>query len=732
MNLIALRENLFRRRHRSLCILSGSQTWQAQQLCQLLQSTETFWFIGERLPKTISEIHPNCQLIAGQRLKYHLGQEIDGAMIDIENGINANQLGILSGMIKAGGLLCLLTPQDDWWQLPNPENQKLLNTPLQPVDAYCDFYRHLYNTWQQSNALWISERQGVVNSFIPAGHHTQSTKNGFTLTQDQQQALQKIRHVGFGHRKRPLVISADRGRGKSAILGISAIELLLAGKQHIVLTASRIDQAATAFVQAQNRLQLIQHSSKESAETQKTIEIQKLDCTKGTIQFSYQNQSKCFEFVAPDQLVLQPSTSDLLMVDEAAFLPTPLLTELLKRHHRMVFATTLHGYEGSGRGFELRFKKALHEFTPNWKQIHLNTPIRWAPNDPLEFAINQALLLDIDLENLDNQPDLNTHSIDVDQCEIQALERHRLLQQPLLLKQVFALLVQAHYQTSPNDLQQLLSVPNLKVFVSFYQQQPVAICLVITEGGLAHNLHNLHKPVHGHLVPQLLSRFYACPEILPLKSWRVMRIAVHPQWQKQQLGSGLLQAVITAAQSQQQDFVSSSFGVNPELFRYWKNNGFQAVHLGSKRDKASGQYNLVMSVPLTAPARKTLAAIQAHFEQQFAHLLMESLPYLSTQLVWQLLANFRFTSTLHQYREALQAFAQRQQSYDALSGKLWQASLQLGHAMQQLSAQQQGIWCDKILKKQSWQAVAHHYHLAGKKAVEQQLISIAQKLQTLL
>lgn len=211
-----------------------------------------------------------------------------------------------------------------------------------------------------------------------------------------------------------------------------------------------------------------------------------------------------------------------------------------------------------------------------------------------------------------------------------------------------------------------------------------------------------------------------------------MRIAVHPQWQQQQIGSRLIQTVIRAAKSQQQDFVSSSFGVNPELFQYWQTNGFQAIHLGTKRDKASGQYNLVMSYPISAPSRKTLAGIQQTFEHQFSHLLMENLPYFSTQLTWQLLASFRFRGSFHPYRPALASFAQRQQPYEALSAQLWQLSLQIGPLMQTLSAQQQGIWCDKILKKHDWQQVAHHYHLAGKKAVEQQLTAIAQKLQTLL
>ena len=54
-------------------------------------------------------------------------------------------------------------------------------------------------------------------------------------------------------------------------------------------------------------------------------------------------------------------------------------------------------YEGSGRGFALRFQKALDTLAPSWLAVRLQQPMRWAENDPLERFINQALLLDADV-----------------------------------------------------------------------------------------------------------------------------------------------------------------------------------------------------------------------------------------------------------------------------------------------------------------------------------------------
>ncbi|WP_321275780.1 GNAT family N-acetyltransferase [Thiomicrorhabdus indica] len=721
MNLHNFRRQLKAAHHRSLCIISGSKAWQWQKIAQLYQPPETITWIGQTIPETLQTMGANNQYIAPERLKYHLGQEVDTAILDIEAGFNANQLGILSGMIKAGGLLILLVPNNEWWKLENSAIQRFLNTPLQPKDAFSHFYQHLHQTWQDSNCLWLSEQPHFEKAFtpqIPAGK-TLIREDDFELTSEQQQALKKIHSVAFGHRKRPLVLSADRGRGKSSLLGIAAIEQLLEGKQHIVMTASRFDQVAKAFEQANKWLKNFLTTSK----LQNTS--QQIDLRQGEIIFTHQQQTKTLEFIAPDQLVLEPTTADVLMVDEAAFLPTPLLTELLKRHHRMVFATTLHGYEGSGRGFELRFKQSLNQLTPDWKNFHIHQPVRWADNDPLEIATNQALLLNANLSSAKPPKKFSLQSaLEKGQLTIKNYTSQQLLAKPDQLKAMFTLLVQAHYQTSPNDLQHLLSAPNLRISACLFDNTPVAICLSIEEGGI----NSTNQQLQGHLVPQLVSRFYALPDFLTLKSWRIMRIAVHPEWQNQQIGSNLIQFVLAQAKTNKIDYVSGSFGVTPELFRFWQKLEFRALHIGNKRDKASGQHNLIVAKPMSALSQKYIATIQQTFEQQFPHLLMESLPYLAPQLVWQLLASFRLPLGFHQSKSVLEAFANQTQSYDALSGQLWKSSLTFGRTMQSLNHQQQGVWCDKILKKQNWQIVAHHYHLAGKKAVEKKLLETAKNI----
>lgn len=703
-SLTALRQTLKQRQHRALVILSGENNWQHGRLTALWSATERVIQIGE------AELSPGHEIeqIDSTKLLHHLGGEADGVIIDVTNGLSANSLGIAAGMLRAGGLLILLTPPTERWRTQsNPENSRFLNSPLQPEHAFNHFTEHLIRQWQnpEANVVWLS--QGENETTFLADEKPTSNQSIALPTQDQLHAIDAIDTVAFGHRKRPLVISADRGRGKSSALGLAAAHCLLKGKQQIVITAARFEQAQIAFTQAEKQLQ--------------SVPVEWQQRKPGLLSFEYQGVMKTLAFMAPDQLVLEPTEADLLMVDEAAHLPAPLLTELLKRHHRMVFATTLHGYEGSGRGFELRFKQTLDDLTPDWKALHLQQPIRWAEKDPLEHAINRALLLETTLDKAAATPPESVARLDDSQLHIRAVSSAQLLHHPGLLESVFSLLVQAHYQTSPNDLQQLLNAPNLHILVAEHQGEVVGVVVSVAEGKMPPRGNRSHERVHGHLVPQLLTKHYATTDFMLLSTWRVMRIAVHPARQRQGIGKRLLQSLAESARLARVDYLSSSFGADETLLPFWCALGYQPLHIGVKRDKASGHYNAVVAQPLTSMAQQALASIHRHFQSQFPHTLMESLPYLSATLILGILQNFRFKTREPQLEASLRDYLHDKRGYESISAQLWEWSLRHPNKIKQLSKGQQAVWCDKMLKKHGWSQVAHDHHLAGRKGVEEQL-----------
>lgn len=716
--LISLRKQLSQQRHRALVILSGSFAWQKAQLSNLWSSDESILYLGE----TEQNITTQAQLqrLQNNRMTEQLGQETDSVVIDVRAGLNANTLGIASGMIRAGGLLVLLTPDLETWKtLENPDNKRFLNSPYQTHEALPYFTQHLIKQWQASSetpAVWLHEDQTRSNTFMdisspPSSTPFQATTEHPLPTQAQREAILAIDSVAFGHRKRPLVITADRGRGKSSVLGLAAIHCLVEGKTHIVLTASRLDQAHIAFIQAAQALSAL----KETQEI--TILIEQ----KGRLCFTFNGQEKVFEFIAPDRLVQEATQADLLLVDEAAHLPTPLLTELLRHHHRMVFATTLHGYEGSGRGFELRFKSVLNEHTPNWKSIQLKEPIRWADHDPLEAAINHALFLDAANPSAQQKTEQLPLSTLIDQSiELQEINIQSLLATPPLFHRLFRLLVQAHYQTSPNDLQLLLSAPNLKIVIAQQEAQLIGVVLCVAEGKIMPKM----KRVHGHLVPQLLVKHYALSDFFMLSSWRIMRIAVHPHIQREGIGKQLLNYLKHTAQQQKIDYLSSSFGATETLLPFWFQQGYTPVHVGVKRDKSSGSHNMVVTKALTPMAQQAIARIQRAFQAQFPHVLMESLPRFSAAMILAILKSFRFKTHPPYLEETVNQFRQGLRAYESVSGQLWEWSIRSPHILLLEPEHLQTIWCDKVLKKQSWAEVANKYNLAGRKGVEEALIEI--------
>lgn len=718
-SLIQLRQNLVQDRHRQLVVLSGSLNWQQKQLSGLFSQDEELLIINsnsDTAPLEVDFAGAKTTSIATKQLAHLLGQEIDGAIFSSASGLSADSIGIVSGMIKAGGLLIILTPDVPAWRKQNnPEDSRFLNTPITLHQSNKLFTQHLINSFQNSEAVWLHEKSSDVDT-----QPTQKTRlsNQSNLpTEDQLLAIQSVHKVAFGHRKRPLVICADRGRGKTASLGLAAIECLTEGKQHVVITASRPDQVNTAFKQASAAIKLLGEQLKDELE----ILIEKHNL----LEFRYKGELKTFEYLAPDQLILKPTSADLLMVDEAAHLPNPLLAELLKRHHRMVFSTTLHGYEGSGRGFELRFKQHLNQQTPNWKLCEMKTPIRWAEHDPLEKIVFDALLLNAQTPELDDEISSNP---DNQQIEYKTVSAQELLNDKTKLESVFGILVQAHYQTSPNDLQQLLNAPNIEIVIAEaidegHDSVIVGAALCVAEG----KINPVKGRAHGHLIPQLLTKHYAQQDFMLLSTLRIMRIAVHPELQRQKIGHNLIRFIEKLGQQKRIDYLSSSFGGSDELLTFWFQESFWPLHVGVKRDKASGSHNIVVAKPISAMSRQALSMIQNRFQEQFPHLLFESLPNLSASQILQIMQTFRFKKTNYGLEKAMSNYSNGERPYESISIKLWEWSLHSACKIYQSSPTEQEVWCDKILKTNSWESVAHRHHLAGRKSVETALKTMIKK-----
>lgn len=574
---------------RQLWVLAGARAW-AREAAQHYVCGNMLW-LGEPPPG----VH------GGPAREAHkwLGRELDLLVIDAWAGFDVDAFGAASGALRGGGLLLLLTPPlADWPQYADPEYARIAVHPFTPTEVSGRFLTRLVHLLHSHNVRVLGE-----GDTSPSWQAQPTVHPADWCTADQQAALAAITAAAQATVPVPLVLTSDRGRGKSAVLGMAAAQLLRDGLRHIVVTAPRLAATDALFAHAARLLP-------------------QAEVSRGSIEFP--QRPARLQFLAPDELVHTLPTADLLLVDEAAAIPAPLLERLLVHYPRSVFATTLHGYEGTGHGFAVRFQRVLDERVPGWQSLRLTEPVRWPVNDPLEHFVFQALLLDAQAAE-----DARVRDARADGCSIELVARDALLNDEATLRQLFGLLVLAHYRTSPLDLRHLLDGPNVSVWLMRWQGQVVATALTVREGGfdeaLARDIYQGKRRPRGHLIPQSLALHSGFVAAAGLRGERIMRIAVHPAAQRRGLGTRLIQAILERAQGDGLDFVGSSFGATAELLAFWQRMTLWPVRLGLTREASSGAHAVIVLRPLSVAGERLFGAVRARFLAHLPALLRDGM-----------------------------------------------------------------------------------------------------------
>lgn len=674
----ALRQCLARTGERRLIWLEGEQADCIARADALLGEA-VFW-LGEG---------PACHnpLPAAKALQ-RLGQECDTLVLNAFSGFHPDAFGALAGTLRAGGLLLLLTPpRAQWPGYPDPDRVRLVARPEEAAQAGHGFIARLVRLLEGDPAL----------SLLPPddGEPWQPLGPDRPLSDDQALALPAIHKVLHGHRRRPLVLSADRGRGKSSLLGIAAAELLRDQPDlQIIVTAPSQGTVATLFDHAAKRL--------------------------GTTVEKLAGIAYC----SPDRLVHEGLQPDLLLVDEAAAIPTPLLEAMLARHSRIVFATTEHGYEGTGRGFHLRFKRVLDRETPDWQEVHLASPIRWSARDPLEPLVFRLLGLNAEVA----APLPPTHP------RWRMIAQDVLAKDDALLNQVFGLLVLAHYQTTPSDLRALLESPSLDIHLLEEAQSLLGVALVAREGQIEPELAKAiwagRRRPRGHLLPQSLLAHAGCKTAGERSYARVMRIAIHPELHRHGLGSRLLGQLEAYYRQAGLDYLGSAFSASADLLPFWRKAGLVALRIGLQRDAASGSHAALLLKALKAEHEPELALWRRRFVAQLPTLLAGELKVLDPELVWQCVQGCEPVSGEPDefVCDELACFAHHHKPFE-----LCQPSLQRWLAgnidrLAPLTADERHLLIAAIWQYADWARLADRLQLAGKPALIKALRALLARL----
>ncbi|GLU13215.1 hypothetical protein SLE2022_298600 [Rubroshorea leprosula] len=354
-----------------------------------------------------------------------------------------------------------------------------------------------------------------------------------------------------------VALLAARGRGKSAALGLAIAGAIAAGYSNIFITAPSPENLKTLFEFVCKGFAAIEYKEHIDYDVVRSVNP---EFKKATVRINiYKQHRQTIQYIQPHEHE-KLSQVELLIVDEAAAIPLPVVKSLLGPY--LVFlSSTVNGYEGTGRSLSLKLLQQLEEQSQMaakdaegalsgrlFKKIELHESIRYASGDPIESWLNALLCLDVtnSVPNIHRLPPPS-------ECELYYVNRDTLFSynkdSEIFLQRMMALYVSSHYKNSPNDLQLMADAPAHHLFVLLgpvdesKNQLPDILCViqVCLEGQISHksaikSLSAGHQP-HGDQIPWKFCEQFRDTVFPSLSGARIVRIATHPSAMRLGYGS---------------------------------------------------------------------------------------------------------------------------------------------------------------------------------------------------
>ena len=628
--------------HRRLLIISGDVEFIENTIDVLLAD----------LPGQCRTEAFNENQLKGKNRKVLLGSERDIAIFHCDESFSPGNFLALAGTIKHGGCLIVTCPSFDKW--PGQQHAPFISYGYKSSDSA--YLKRFITLLLDDKHTAIHSREGTRLPNQDSGYldtkqnmdysdADQGSKHlipSLFSSQDQRAAFDALSEQ-FEEDNMHTLVAAPRGRGKSSLLGIFIWHLLNEGK-HILLTSTLFENVQSVFRQ----IDLMSSYNKTLAGDSKHINFA-LSSSNNVLDKTSEKKRRVgegtVEWVAPDNPMLFNGHCDAVFIDEAASLPIPVVLNIIKNHKQWLLSTTLQGYEGSGSGFihKLIPKLNFHLRKSERKSVNiveLHTPLRWFTHDPIERFVNKACLFDTSGENSESflggdektgyktaeaqlAPTHSFSDISLSKTRFERLSE-------TALEDVMKLLTLAHYQTTPDDLMRLLDSPDLILFLLYQGDKVIGAAVVNEEGGeklrdIAENIATGERRPKGHLGAQQLTLMSANPALATLKYWRINRIAVSPELQGKGFGKFIVSTLEKAAYEADIDSLSTSYGSEDKLDRFWQQNKFVCVHKGEKANKASGETSVLRIAPLSYRARTLSSEVASIYDAKKKQTTYDSL-----------------------------------------------------------------------------------------------------------
>jgi len=590
-----------------------------------------------------------------EKSEKYLGVTVSMLIMDLTHDLKPNDLGKLVGIVEGGGLIVLLTPPWDKWDEAKTIFKMNLTVPQYPEP------RHVFIKWVKRHLLEfegigiydadnnrVIKRLELTKEYKPYKREVTIPKEtlfpreiyGYALTNDQVRVLEimeKFYEKPPPGKKKVLVLTADRGRGKSCAIGIGAVGLIhllrkVKPKPRVLVTAPEPSNVQSLMTLAMRVLDGLGYKYDVIKKEGQIIEL----------------RSDRFSIEYWEPLAIPKINGDVVLVDEAAGIHVPLLYKIWESHRRIVFSSTIHGYEGAGRGFSVRFLQRIRNDEDTiLYEYEMTEPIRYNYDDPIENWQFKTLLLDAEPAELSEE---DLRDIESKNLVYVKYEPEELFEKEEELRQLFGIYVLAHYRNEPDDLGMIADAPHHIIRAVKTSTGKIVCAIQIAHEGPIDEATTQEllkgSKIPGNIIPDRFLKHLRYTEFAKTSGWRIVRIATHPAVQGKGIGSWVLDKIREEASRLGLDWVGAGFGVNEQLLRFWVKNGYVPVHLSPDRNPVSGEYTILVIQPISDKTGKLIEMARGEFkskilnsitvnyremEPEIALLLLDSKPYIYSE-----------------------------------------------------------------------------------------------------
>lgn len=342
-----------------------------------------------------------------------------------------------------------------------------------------------------------------------------------------------------------VALTAARGRGKSAALGIAIAAAIAYGYSNIFVTSPSPENLKTLFEFIFKGFDALKYKDQVDYEI---VQSTNPAFNKAIVRVNiFREHRQTIQYIQP-QDYQKLGQAELLVIDEAAAIPLPIVKKLLGPY-LVYISSTINGYEGTGRSLSLKLIQELREKSSQstnksgrkFYEIKLEEPIRYGENDHVEKWLYDVLCL-----GATTATQITNKCPHPSDCSLYYVNRDTLFSynpaSEAFLHNMMSLYVASHYKNTPNDLQIMSDAPNHHLFVllgpidentttlpDIYTVIQVGLEGNINKETVVANLIRGQSPT-GDLIPYLISRQYQETDFGTLSGARIVRIATHPDY----------------------------------------------------------------------------------------------------------------------------------------------------------------------------------------------------------